>query len=123
MFATCTGLLAEELDSVFFRVLTMVRSDISVSRALPPPSPSGTLHQICDVVDGGGTCAVQRSSLSRRQALPLTWLNIFSLSVILLWLLVAVRTLLKACTGEIFIAPCLAELRPKSQQDGADRTV
>lgn len=55
--------------------------------------------------------------------LPLTRLKIFSLSVILLWLLVAVRTLLKARTGEIFVAPCLADLRPKSQQAGADRTV
>lgn len=71
VFATCTGLLAEELDSIFFRVLTMI----------------------------------------------------FSISVILLWLLVAVRTLLQALTGEIFVAPCLADLRPKAQQGGADRTV
>ncbi|KAF3767760.1 putative C4-dicarboxylate transporter/malic acid transport protein [Cryphonectria parasitica EP155] len=71
VFATCTGMLAQELDSLFFRVTTMI----------------------------------------------------FSISVILLWLLVAARTLLKARTGEIFVAPCLADLRPKTQQADADRTV
>ncbi|KUI54815.1 Sulfite efflux pump SSU1 [Cytospora mali] len=71
VFATCTGMLAKELDSVFFRVLTML----------------------------------------------------FSISVILLWLLVAVRTLLRARTGEMFVAPCLGDLRPKTQQADGDRTV
>ncbi|PSR78516.1 voltage-dependent anion channel-domain-containing protein [Coniella lustricola] len=71
VFATCTSMLAKQLDSVFFRFLTMI----------------------------------------------------FSVSVILLWLIVATRTLLKARTGEIFVAPCLGDLRPKTQQGGANRTV
>lgn len=37
VFATCTGLLAEELDSIFFRVLTMVR----FSPVLPDLLPAG----------------------------------------------------------------------------------
>ncbi len=46
----------------------------------------------------------------------LTSLQIFSCSVLALWLLVAARTLLQAITGEIFHAPCLKELRPKEEQ-------
>ncbi|KAF6820230.1 c4-dicarboxylate transporter malic acid transport [Colletotrichum sojae] len=71
VLATCTGMLAQELDSTFFRVATMV----------------------------------------------------FSISVCLLWLLVAVRTLHQAISGEIFFAPCLRDLRDKQAQAGSDRRV
>ncbi|KAF6844462.1 c4-dicarboxylate transporter malic acid transport [Colletotrichum musicola] len=71
VLATCTGMLAQELDSAFFRVATMV----------------------------------------------------FSISVCLLWLLVAVRTLHQAISGEIFFAPCLKDLRDKQSQAGSDRRV
>ncbi|CAI0652591.1 unnamed protein product [Colletotrichum noveboracense] len=71
VMATCTGMLAQDLDSTFFRVMTMI----------------------------------------------------FSLSVCLLWLLVAVRTLHQAMPGEIFFAPCLKDLRDKQAQAGSDRRV
>lgn len=71
VLATCTGMLARDLDSAFFRGLTMV----------------------------------------------------FSLSVCLLWLVVAVNTLRQAVSGEIFHAPCLKDIREKGQQGGEDRRV
>ncbi|WYZ45214.1 hypothetical protein EsH8_VIII_000530 [Colletotrichum jinshuiense] len=69
VLATCTGMLAQDLDSAFFRVMTMI----------------------------------------------------FSLSVCLLWLLVAVRTFHQAISGDIFFAPCLKDLRDKQAQAGSDR--
>ncbi|CRK17724.1 hypothetical protein BN1708_003005 [Verticillium longisporum] len=48
---------------------------------------------------------------------------VLSLSVCLLWLVVAVRTLRLALTGEMFHAPCLKDLREKGQQGGGDRRV
>ncbi|KAL2873553.1 Plasma membrane sulfite pump involved in sulfite metabolism [Colletotrichum sp. CLE4] len=71
VLATCTGMLAQDLDSPFFRVMTMI----------------------------------------------------FSLSVCFLWLLVAVRTLHQAISGEIFFAPCLKDIRDKQAQAGSDRRV
>ncbi|KAI1081333.1 voltage-dependent anion channel [Whalleya microplaca] len=47
---------------------------------------------------------------------------IFSCSVFALWLLVAVRTLRLALTGEMFFAPCLGDIRPKTSQADGDRT-
>jgi hypothetical protein len=35
--------------------------------------------------------------------------QIFSLAVVLLWLLVGTRTLISAISGKIFYAPCVAE--------------
>lgn len=71
VLATCTGMLARDLDSLFFRALTMV----------------------------------------------------LSLSVCLLWLVVAVHTLRQALTGEIFHAPCLKDVRDKGRQADSDRRV
>ncbi|ROT40635.1 hypothetical protein SODALDRAFT_376410 [Sodiomyces alkalinus F11] len=71
VLATCTGILAESLDSVFFRVMTMI----------------------------------------------------FSLSVCLLWLMVAVGTLQRVWTGVIFQAPCIRDLREKERQRVSDGRV
>ena len=49
--------------------------------------------------------------------------QILSLSVVLLWVTVASRTLKMAVTGEMFQAPCLKDLREKNQAAGSDRTV
>lgn len=46
-----------------------------------------------------------------------------ALSVILLWVVVATRTAKLAITGEMFHAPCLKDLRDKSQAAGSDRRV
>lgn len=37
-------------------------------------------------------------------------LQIFSVAVILLWIMVSVGTLKKALNGDIFVAPCLKDL-------------
>ena len=87
VLATCTSALAQNLDSEFFKVSTMV-------------CPIGTLHCL---------------SLTARQ--------ILSLSVVLLWIVVAVRTILMVITGEMFYAPCLKDLREKEQVGGSDRRV
>ncbi|CAG9997900.1 unnamed protein product [Clonostachys byssicola] len=71
VLATCTSLLAENLQSQFFQVATMI----------------------------------------------------LSLSVVLLWAVVAVRTMLQVITGEMFFAPCLGDIRPKEQAGGEDRRV
>ncbi|KAL1877838.1 hypothetical protein VTK73DRAFT_8365 [Phialemonium thermophilum] len=70
VFTACTGLLAKDLNSDFFKILTMI----------------------------------------------------FSMSVLLLWILVAVRTLKMAYTGEIFFAPCLADLRRKSEHSDGSKS-
>lgn len=49
--------------------------------------------------------------------------QILSLSVVLLWTVVAVRTVLMAITGEMFFAPCLKDIREKGQAGGSDRRV
>ncbi|KAI0477352.1 voltage-dependent anion channel [Xylariaceae sp. FL0804] len=46
---------------------------------------------------------------------------IFSASVFLLWLLVGIRTVHMAITGQIFHAPCLQDLRPKHAQVDANK--
>ncbi|KAH7167539.1 voltage-dependent anion channel [Fusarium sp. MPI-SDFR-AT-0072] len=71
VLATCSNLLAENLDSEYFKVSTAM----------------------------------------------------ISLSVILLWIVVATRTAKLAITGEMFHAPCLKDLRDKSQAAGSDRRV
>ncbi|KAM4056753.1 voltage-dependent anion channel domain-containing protein [Hirsutella rhossiliensis] len=71
VWATCTGMLATNLDSGFFKIATTV----------------------------------------------------ISLSVFLLWLMVASRTLHLALTGDIFFAPCLKDLRDKEQTSGCDKEV
>ncbi|KAK7218749.1 hypothetical protein V2G26_006752 [Clonostachys chloroleuca] len=71
VLATCTSLLAENLQSQFFQVATMI----------------------------------------------------LSLSVVLLWAVVAVRTMLQVITGEMFFAPCLGDIRPKEHAGGEDRRV
>ncbi|UPK97261.1 hypothetical protein LCI18_008196 [Fusarium solani-melongenae] len=71
VLATCTSALAQNLDSDFFKVSTMI----------------------------------------------------ISLSVVLLWIVVATRTLKLVITGEMFHAPCLKDLRDKSQAAGSDRRV
>jgi hypothetical protein len=38
-------------------------------------------------------------------------MKIISLNVVILWFVVAVGTLKKAITGEIFYAPCLGDLK------------
>lgn len=90
VLATCTGALAQNLDSKFFRVSTMVSL-----LSLP--------HDIESIL------------ISHEQ--------ILSLSVVLLWITVASRTLKMAVTGEMFQAPCLKDLREKNQAAGSDRTV
>ncbi|KAL7804663.1 voltage-dependent anion channel domain-containing protein [Trichoderma aethiopicum] len=49
--------------------------------------------------------------------------TIISLSVVILWILVALRTVQLALTGEMFFAPCLKDLREKEEppvsEDGA----
>ncbi|KAF5026838.1 hypothetical protein F66182_1032 [Fusarium sp. NRRL 66182] len=71
VLATCTNALAENLDSSFFKVSTMM----------------------------------------------------ISLAVVLLWVVVATRTVKLVITGEMFHAPCLEDLRDKSQAAGSDRRV
>ncbi|KAK0391113.1 hypothetical protein NLU13_0615 [Sarocladium strictum] len=71
VLATCTGALAQNLDSDFFKIACMI----------------------------------------------------LSLSVVLLWIAVASRTLRMAVSGEMFHAPCLKDLRDKDQAAGCDRTV
>ena len=55
--------------------------------------------------------------------LVLTVIQILSLSVVLLWITVATRTMRMAITGDMFQAPCLKDLREKSQAAGSDRRV
>ncbi|PNY27301.1 Sulfite efflux pump SSU1 [Tolypocladium capitatum] len=71
VWATCTSMLAVNLDSDFFKVAT----------------------------------------------------TIISLSVLLLWVMVAARTLLLVVTGEMFFAPCLKDLREKEQAGSCDKQV
>ncbi|KAJ0296251.1 hypothetical protein COL516b_011781 [Colletotrichum fioriniae] len=92
VLATCTGMLAQDLDSPFFRVMTMVCLHLVLVDEYPPGF----------------------ADFSRQ---------IFSLSVCLLWLLVAVRTLHQAISGEIFFAPCLNDIRDKQAQAESDRRV
>jgi tellurite resistance protein TehA-like permease len=35
--------------------------------------------------------------------------TIFSLTVVLLWIVVSIRTIQQACTGQLFFAPCVKE--------------
>ncbi|KAJ4270344.1 Plasma membrane sulfite pump involved in sulfite metabolism [Fusarium torreyae] len=49
--------------------------------------------------------------------------TMISLAVVLLWMVVATRTLKLVITGEMFHAPCLKDLREKSQAAGSDRRV
>ena len=42
--------------------------------------------------------------------------QIFSVAVTLLWIMVAVGTVRRAWTGEIFFAPCLKDLEGKKAQ-------
>ncbi|POR38807.1 Sulfite efflux pump SSU1 [Tolypocladium paradoxum] len=71
VWATCTGMLAINLDSDFFKVAT----------------------------------------------------TILSLSVLLLWVMVAARTLQLVVTGEMFFAPCLKDLRENEQAGSCDKKV
>ncbi|KYK59462.1 hypothetical protein DCS_00592 [Drechmeria coniospora] len=48
---------------------------------------------------------------------------IISLAVVLLWIMVASRTLHLVYTGEMFFAPCLKDLRAKDEASGCDRRV
>ncbi|KAK8931915.1 putative C4-dicarboxylate transporter [Metarhizium anisopliae] len=66
VWATCTSMLAINLDSEFFKVAT----------------------------------------------------TIISLSVLLLWMMVASRTLCLAVRGDLFFAPCLKELKEKEEREG-----
>ncbi|EFY87563.1 C4-dicarboxylate transporter, putative [Metarhizium acridum CQMa 102] len=66
VWATCTSMLAINLDSEFFKVAT----------------------------------------------------TIISLSVLLLWMMVASRTLRLAVRGDLFLAPCLKELKEKEEREG-----
>ncbi|QLI65943.1 Sulfite efflux pump SSU1 [Metarhizium brunneum] len=66
VWATCTSMLAINLDSEFFKVAT----------------------------------------------------TIISLSVLLLWMMVASRTLRLAVRGDLFFAPCLKELKEKEEREG-----
>ncbi|KND93087.1 Sulfite efflux pump SSU1 [Tolypocladium ophioglossoides CBS 100239] len=70
VWATCTSMLAVNLDSDFFKVATTA----------------------------------------------------ISLSVLLLWVMVAARTLHLVVTGEMFFAPCLKDLREKDQAGSCDKT-
>jgi len=45
------------------------------------------------------------------------------MSVLLLWVVVAAKTVQLAVSGKLFFAPCLGDLRKKEQQAGSDRTV
>lgn len=49
--------------------------------------------------------------------------QILSLLVVLLWSVVAARTLHMVVTGEMFFAPCLKDIREKQQAGGSDRRV
>ena len=49
--------------------------------------------------------------------------QIISLSVLLLWIMVAARTVHLVYTGEMFFAPCLKDLRGKEQAGGCDKKV
>lgn len=71
VLATCTTLLAENLDSEFFKVSA----------------------------------------------------TILSLSVVLLWAVVAMRTMQLVITGEMFVAPCLKDIKEKVQPNGEDKKV
>ncbi|KJZ79299.1 hypothetical protein HIM_01450 [Hirsutella minnesotensis 3608] len=48
---------------------------------------------------------------------------IISMAVLLLWLLVAARTMQLVLTGDIFFAPCLKDLREKESANGCDKNV
>ena len=47
---------------------------------------------------------------------PLMLSQILSVAVVLLWIVVATGTAKKSFTGELFHAPCLANLKPKERQ-------
>ena len=47
--------------------------------------------------------------------------TIFSVAVVLLWLLVTALTCWKAWTGDLFFAPCLSEWRRKMEEDGREK--
>ena len=53
----------------------------------------------------------------------LTKYQILSLSVVCLWIVVACRTMVLVVTGEMFFAPCLKDVRGKSQAGDGDRRV
>lgn len=70
-----------------------------------------------------GVYAVSTTTLAKE--LPSAFFRvvgtIFSLSVTLLWIVVALGTLYRAWTGEIFIAPCLKEAEEKEKEKEKER--
>ena len=44
------------------------------------------------------------------------------MSVLLLWVVVAAKTVQLVVTGDLFLAPCLRELKAKEKQAGTDGT-
>ena len=46
--------------------------------------------------------------------------TIFSTCVVLLWIVVALGTIKGAISGELFYAPCLANLKRQQQQEEAE---
>jgi hypothetical protein len=56
--------------------------------------------------------------------LELTWkicFQIFSVAVVLFWIVVSVRTAIGAISGEVFFAPCLADMSA-GNEDEKDRS-
>jgi hypothetical protein len=56
--------------------------------------------------------------------LELTWkicFQIFTIAVILLWIVVSVRTAIGAISGKVFFAPCVADLNARNE-DEKDRS-
>lgn len=60
--------------------------------------------------------SVLSSNLSRaRQLMKRTWIQIFAIAVIILWIVVAIGTIRGAVSGELFYAPCLANLKDSDE--------
>lgn len=50
-------------------------------------------------------------------------MQIFSVAVVILWIVVAVRTVQHALTGEIFYAPCLENIKKRGVPEKDDDSV
>ena len=72
---------------------------------------SSWYHTISEYSDSG-TYALCSAQLGKQLSLPFFNIvaTIVTVCVILLWALVAVRTSIEACKGQIFYAPCLASV-------------
>jgi len=54
---------------------------------------------------------------NQKRSISDSWVQILSIAVILLWIVVALGTAKGACSGKLFYAPCVANLKPKQANE------